>query len=145
MLFKPYKLKWINIGNKKIKDGIEIFNDNLKNILNYKNILSQEEYDTLNINNLYNYNFINVNDSYYKAYDNYNIGLNWILNSLGDLLIVWIGLFLLKIWFKNSNSHLRKWNWTAFIILFSIMLIPQMLLLNLLYCCDLYRQFHYQL
>jgi len=79
--FKPYKLKWINIGNKIIKDGIEIFNDNLKNILNYKNILSQEEYDSLNITNIDNNNFINVNNSYYKAYDNYNIGLNWILYS----------------------------------------------------------------
>ncbi|MDA9593848.1 hypothetical protein N9R69_01700, partial [Flavobacteriaceae bacterium] len=33
------------------------------------------------------------------------------------------GLFLLKIWFKNSNYHLRKWNWTAFIILFSWFLL----------------------
>lgn len=49
--------------------------------------------------------------------------LNWILNSLGDLFVVWIGLFLLKIWFKNSDSHLRKWNWTAFIILFSWFLL----------------------
>jgi hypothetical protein len=76
--FKPYKLKWINIGNKIIKDGIEIFNDNLKNILNYKNILSYDEYDKLNIKDLYNNNYINVNNIYYKPFDNYNIGLKWI-------------------------------------------------------------------
>ncbi len=44
--------------------------------------------------------------------------LNWIFNSMGDLLVVWIGLMLLKFWFKNSKAYLYKWNWTAFLILF---------------------------
>ena len=43
--------------------------------------------------------------------------LNWILNSLGDVLVVWIGLFLIKRIFKDSVSPLKKWNWYAFIIL----------------------------
>ena len=44
--------------------------------------------------------------------------LNWVLNSLGDVLVVWIGLFLIKRIFKNSISPLKKWNWYAFTILF---------------------------
>ena len=44
--------------------------------------------------------------------------LNWVLNSLGDVLVVWIGLFLIKITFRNSFSPLKKWNWYAFSLLF---------------------------
>ena len=44
--------------------------------------------------------------------------LNWVLNSLGDVLVVWIGIFIIKRLFKNSISPLKKWNWYAFTILF---------------------------
>ena len=44
--------------------------------------------------------------------------INWILNSLGDVLVIWIGLFLLKRIFKKSVSPLKKWRWSAFTILF---------------------------
>ncbi len=34
--------------------------------------------------------------------------LNWILNSLGDVLIVWIGLFLVKKFFRNLQILLTN-------------------------------------
>ena len=40
--------------------------------------------------------------------------LNWILNSLGDVLIVWIGLFLVKKIFSKSSNPFNKWNWSVF-------------------------------
>jgi len=43
--------------------------------------------------------------------------INWLLNSLGDVLIVWVGLFLIKKLFK-AKSPLKKWNWSAFVVLF---------------------------
>tara|TARA_B100001057_G_scaffold422227_1_gene443634 strand:- start:6670 stop:7296 length:627 start_codon:yes stop_codon:yes gene_type:complete len=42
--------------------------------------------------------------------------LNWLLNSLADVLVVWVGLFLLKIIYTNSSPFL-KWKWRAFFIL----------------------------
>ena len=43
--------------------------------------------------------------------------LNWILNSLGDVLVVWIGIFIIKKKFKDSISPFKKWNWYAFFVL----------------------------
>ena len=43
--------------------------------------------------------------------------LNWILNSLGDVLIVWIGLFLVKKIFSKSSNPFNKWNWSVFSVL----------------------------
>ena len=45
------------------------------------------------------------------------VNLNWILNSIGDVLVVWIGLFLVKLVYKNKKSPFLKWSWGAFIIL----------------------------
>ena len=44
------------------------------------------------------------------------IHLNWILNSLADTLVVWIGLYLLKLKYKNKSPFI-KWQWRAFFIL----------------------------
>tara|TARA_B110000003_G_C16639394_1_gene529597 strand:- start:202 stop:828 length:627 start_codon:yes stop_codon:yes gene_type:complete len=44
------------------------------------------------------------------------IHLNWILNSLADTLVVWIGLYLLKLKYKNKSPFI-KWQWSAFFIL----------------------------
>ena len=44
------------------------------------------------------------------------INLNWILNSLADTLVVWIGLCLLKLKYKNKSPFI-KWQWSAFFIL----------------------------
>ena len=44
--------------------------------------------------------------------------LNWLLNSLADVLIVWIGLFLVKIFYKKIKSPFISWKWGAFLILF---------------------------
>ena len=44
--------------------------------------------------------------------------LNWLLNSLADVLIVWIGLFLVKILYKKIKSPFISWKWGAFLILF---------------------------
>ena len=43
--------------------------------------------------------------------------LNWILNSLADVLIVWIGIAFVKLLYKNKPSPFLKWNWSAFLIL----------------------------
>ena len=47
------------------------------------------------------------------------INLNWLLNSLGDVLIIWVGLFLVKFIYRNNDSPFIKWKWGAFFILFS--------------------------
>jgi hypothetical protein len=47
------------------------------------------------------------------------INLNFILNSLGDVLVVWIGLFLVKLAYKNNDSPFVKWKWGAFFIFLS--------------------------
>ncbi|KRO88515.1 MAG: hypothetical protein ABR90_06865 [Cryomorphaceae bacterium BACL29 MAG-121220-bin8] len=44
------------------------------------------------------------------------VNLNWLLNSLADVLIVWIGLFLVKFIYRNKKSPFLKWNWGAFAI-----------------------------
>ena len=44
--------------------------------------------------------------------------LNWLLNSLADVLIVWIGLFLVKTLYKKIKSPFISWKWGAFLILF---------------------------
>ena len=44
--------------------------------------------------------------------------LNWLLNSLADILIIWIGLFLVKVFYKNKPSPFLGWKWGAFFILF---------------------------
>ena len=44
--------------------------------------------------------------------------LNWLLNSLADVLIVWIGLFLVKSFYKKIKSPFISWKWGAFLILF---------------------------
>ena len=47
------------------------------------------------------------------------IHLNWILNSLADVMIIWVGLFLVKACYKNKTSAFMKWKWGAFFILFA--------------------------
>ena len=47
------------------------------------------------------------------------IHLNWILNSLADVMIIWVGLFLVKAYYKNQTSAFMKWKWGAFFILFT--------------------------
>lgn len=44
------------------------------------------------------------------------MNINWLLNSLADVLIVWIGLFLVKFLYRNKKSPFLKWNWGAFTI-----------------------------
>lgn len=43
--------------------------------------------------------------------------LNWVLNSLGDVFIVWIGLFLVKKIFNKTINPFIKWNWSVFLVL----------------------------
>ncbi|MAU64026.1 MAG: hypothetical protein CMC38_06785 [Flavobacteriaceae bacterium] len=45
------------------------------------------------------------------------VNINWLLNSLADVLIVWIGLFFVKTYYKNKKSPFIKWEWGAFFIL----------------------------
>jgi hypothetical protein len=42
--------------------------------------------------------------------------LNWVLNSLGDVFIVWIGLFLVKKIFNKTINPFEKWNWSVFFV-----------------------------
>jgi len=44
--------------------------------------------------------------------------LNWLLNSLADILIIWIGIFLVRYFYKKKESPFINWNWGAFMILF---------------------------
>ena len=32
------------------------------------------------------------------------VNLNWFLNSLADVLVVWIGLYLVKLFYRNKKS-----------------------------------------
>ncbi len=43
---------------------------------------------------------------------------NWLLNSLADIFIIWIGLFLVKTFYRNKQSPFISWKWGAFFILF---------------------------
>ena len=45
------------------------------------------------------------------------IHINWILNSLADVLIIWLGLFFVKQFYKQKSSPFLKWRWPAFFIL----------------------------
>ncbi|MBT4709738.1 MAG: hypothetical protein HOB81_05680 [Flavobacteriaceae bacterium] len=51
------------------------------------------------------------------------VNINWLLNSLADVLIVWIGLFLVKIHYRNKRSPFIKWKWGAFFILLTWFII----------------------
>ena len=44
------------------------------------------------------------------------VNLNWFLNSLADVLVVWIGLYLVKLFYRNKKSPFLKWSWGAFSI-----------------------------
>ena len=44
------------------------------------------------------------------------VNLNWFLNSLADVLVVWIGLYLVKLYYRNKKSPFLKWSWGAFSI-----------------------------
>jgi len=44
------------------------------------------------------------------------VNLNWFLNSLADVLMVWIGIFLVRWFYKNKSSPFLAWNWGAFFI-----------------------------
>tara|TARA_B100000767_G_C19771505_1_gene540298 strand:- start:3187 stop:3828 length:642 start_codon:yes stop_codon:yes gene_type:complete len=45
------------------------------------------------------------------------IHMNWILNSLADVLIVWIGIAFVKWLYKKKQSPFLEWNFNAFFIL----------------------------
>lgn len=44
--------------------------------------------------------------------------LNWILNSLADVFIIWIALIIVKNVFRNNVSVFNNWNWKVVLILF---------------------------
>ena len=71
-------LVWENIGENKIKNGIEIFNDKLKdNLSNNKNKFTEEEFNLINIENIKNNTYIFADNNYYKPKSNLNIGTKW--------------------------------------------------------------------
>lgn len=43
---------------------------------------------------------------------------NWLLNSLADVFIVWIGLLLVEKLFKKRGSAFLKWEWKVTLVLF---------------------------
>ena len=50
---QPTGIKWKNIGNKEApQDGIELYSKKLKELLENKTNITQEEFDTCNIINL---------------------------------------------------------------------------------------------
>jgi hypothetical protein len=51
------------------------------------------------------------------------VNINWLLNSLADVLIVWIGLFIVKTYYRNKISPFIKWKWGAFFILLTWFII----------------------
>ena len=51
------------------------------------------------------------------------VNINWLLNSLADVLIVWIGLFFVKTYYRNKISPFIKWKWGAFFILLTWFII----------------------
>lgn len=72
-------LIWENIGEKKIKNGNEIFNDKLKhNLSNNKFKFTEEDIIEFNLTNIKNNTFIFDNNYYYKPKSNLNIGSEWI-------------------------------------------------------------------
>ena len=51
------------------------------------------------------------------------VNINWLLNSLADVLIVWIGLFFVKTYYRRKMSPFIKWKWGAFFILLTWFII----------------------
>ena len=51
------------------------------------------------------------------------VNINWLLNSLADVLIVWIGLFFVKTYYRKKMSPFIKWKWGAFYILLTWFII----------------------
>ncbi len=44
--------------------------------------------------------------------------VNWLMNSLADVFIVWIGILLVDKLFKKRESVFLKWEWKATVVLF---------------------------
>jgi len=44
--------------------------------------------------------------------------VNWLMNSLADVFIVWIGILLVDKLFKKRGSVFLKWEWKATVVLF---------------------------
>ena len=45
------------------------------------------------------------------------VDLNWLLNSLADVTVVWIGLLLARFIYRGKQSPFLEWKWPAFFIL----------------------------
>lgn len=45
------------------------------------------------------------------------VDLNWFLNSLADVTVVWIGLLLARFIYRGKQSPFLEWKWPAFLIL----------------------------
>ena len=45
------------------------------------------------------------------------VDLNWFLNSLADVTVVWIGLLLARFIYRGKQSPFLEWKWPAFFIL----------------------------
>lgn len=45
------------------------------------------------------------------------VNLNWLLNSLADVTVVWIGLLLARFIYRGKQSPFLEWKWSAFLIL----------------------------
>ena len=43
--------------------------------------------------------------------------LNWILNSLADVMMAWLGLLLVQLAYRKKSSPFERWHWPAFAIL----------------------------
>lgn len=99
-------LVWENIGEHKIKNGTEIFNDKLKdNLSNNKNKFTEEDILEFNLNNIKNNTYIFANNNYYKPKSNLNIGSEWI--NLG-YEIPSIGIEYLNI--NLTNEIFKRYN-----------------------------------
>ncbi|MBU86567.1 MAG: hypothetical protein CMC53_00575 [Flavobacteriaceae bacterium] len=44
--------------------------------------------------------------------------VNWLINSLADVFIVWIGILLVDTLFKKRESVFLKWEWKATVVFF---------------------------
>ena len=44
--------------------------------------------------------------------------VNWLMNSLADVFIVWIGILLVDTLFKKRESVFLKWEWKATVVFF---------------------------
>ena len=45
------------------------------------------------------------------------VDLNWVLNSLADVTVVWIGLLLARFIYRGKQSPFLEWKWSVFLIL----------------------------